>query len=207
MENIKNRLNTVPVIVGLLILLTSCRFNIRPAHRTIDYEDPKSELIKTLLTEKDISNISQDFLWHDMIFTQGQELDPDSSSQYENAQSAFFGSFQNSDQTVMLFHTINKYNSLIDKNKPTIFLLSGYETLTGVTTYIPDVSASGLVASKCIVIPKEAKRVCDVHVTYNYTESGINLTTRNLGDEEILDWLNTILVILEPRIIAQDVNE
>lgn len=207
MENIKNRLNKVPVIVGLLILLTSCRFNIHPANQTIDYEDPKSELIKALLTEKDISNISHDFSWHDMIFTQSQVLDPDTSSQYENAQSAFFGSFQNSDQTVMLFHTINKYSSLIDKNKPTVFLLSGYETLVGVTTYIPDISASGLVASKCIFIPKEAKRVCDVHVTYNYTESNINLTTRNVGEEKILDWLHTIIVILEPRIMAQDVNE
>src|SRR5512138_3311655 len=134
------------VIFGLLILLTSCRFNMHPVKRTIDYENRKSELIKALLTEKEISNISNDFYWHDIIFTQKQFLDPDTSSHYENVQSAFFGNFQNSDQTVMLFHSINKYDSLLDKNRPTEFLLSGYEDLYGVTNYIPDISASGVVA-------------------------------------------------------------
>jgi hypothetical protein len=195
------------MIFGLLIFLTSCKLNIHPAQRITDYENPKSELIKALLTEKEVSKISSDFYWHDIIFTQNQYLDPDASSPYENAQSAYFGNFQNSDQSVMLFHTINKYNSLIDKNRPTVFLLSGYEDLYGVTSYIPDISASGVVASKCVVITKEARQICDIHVKYNYIESDVNITTRHLGKEAIAKWLNAIVLAVEPRIIAQDLSK
>lgn len=192
------------VNLGLLLLLTACRLNIHPVNRTTHYEDPKSELIKALLTEKEISDVSSDFYWHDIIRTQNQSLDADTSSHYEKAQSAFFGNFQNPDQTVMLFHTLNKYNSLIDKNRPTLFLLSGYEDFYGVTGYIPEISASGAVVSKCVVIAKEAKQICDVHVKYNYIESDVNLTTRIIGKEVTLKWLNAIVSAVEPRIMAQD---
>jgi hypothetical protein len=195
------------VIFGLLILSTSCRLNIHPVNRVIDYKDPKSELIKALLTEKEISNVSSDFYWRDIILTQTQYLDPDTSSPYENVQSAYFGNFQNSDQTVMLFHTINKYNSLIDKNKPTVFLLSGYEDLFGVTSYLPDILVSGVVASKCVVITEEAKQICDVQVKYNYIESDVNITTHNIGKEATSKWLNAIVLAVEPRIMAQDLGK
>lgn len=200
-------IKNIPIIFGLLILLTSCGLNIHPVNRTIDYKDPKSELIKALLTEKEISNVSSDFYWHDIILTQSQYPDPETSSPYENVQGAYFGNYQNSDQTVMLFHTINKYNSLIDKNKPTVFLLSGYEELYGATSYLPDISASGVVASKCVVIAEEAKQVCDVHVKYNYIESDVNLTTRNIGREVISKWLNAMVLAVEPRILAQDLSK
>jgi hypothetical protein len=96
---------------------------------------------------------------------------------------------------------------LIDKNRPTVFLLSGYETLDGVTSYIPDISASGVIASKCVVITKEAKQICDIHVKYNYIESAVNITTRNIGKEATSKWLNAIVLAVEPRIMAQDLSK
>jgi hypothetical protein len=192
------------MIMGLLILLTSCGLNTHPVKRMTDYKDPKSELIKALITEAEISNISSDFSWDEIIFTQNQYPDPGTTSAYENVQGSFFGNFQNSDQAVMLFHTINKYNSLLDKNKPTVFLLSGYDDAPN---YIPDISASGVMAAKCVVITKEAKQICDIHVKYNYIESAINITTYNIGKEETSKWLNAMVSAVEPQIMAQDLSK
>jgi hypothetical protein len=194
------------IIFGLSILLTSCKLN--PVNRTIDYQNPNSELIKALLTEQEVSYISSEFSWYDIFFTQQQDmLDPDTSSRYEEVQSSYFGTFQNSDHSVMIFHTVHKYDSHIDKNKPTEFLLGGITTYRAVTSYIPDISASGVVVSKCSVEVETTKQICDVHVRYQYIESNVNITTYNLGKETIVEWLNAIVSTVEPRIMAQDLGE
>jgi hypothetical protein len=194
------------IIFGLSILLTSCKLN--PVNRTIDYQNPNSELIKALLTEQEVSYISSEFRWYDIFFTQQQDmLDTDTSSRYEEAQSSYFGTFQNSDHSVMIFHTLHKYGTPIDKDKSTEFLLGGITTYGAVTSYIPDISASGVVVSKCSVEVETAKQICDVHVRYQYIESNVNITTYNIGKETIAEWLNAIVSIVEPRILAQDLGE
>jgi hypothetical protein len=172
-----------------------------------EYKDPKSELIKTLLTEEQISSISSDFYWDDIFYTQNKYPESATSSPYEYVQSSFFGTFQNSDQIVMVFHTVNKYSALIDKNKPTEFLLAGYKDPNNLISYTPDISASGVVAAKCLVLAEEGKQICDIHVRYNYIESDVNITTRNISKDIISKWLNPIVSAVEPQIMAQDLNK
>jgi hypothetical protein len=195
------------VIFVLLILLTSCRLNFKPVNRIIEYDNPKSELIKALLTEKEVSAISDEFSWDEIMFTQRQYLDPDTSSPYEQVQSSYSGNFQNSGNSVMIYHTINKYPSPIDKNKPTKYILGNIFTFNAITSYIPDISASGVVASKCSVDVKEAKQVCDVQLKHNYINSYINITTYNIGKETVSKWLNAFVSVVEPRIILQDLSK
>lgn len=191
---------------SLSILLTSCMLN--SVDRTITYQNPDSELIKVLLTEQEVSDISSEFTWHDVYLTQRQAgLDPDTSSRYEEAQSAYFGTFQNSDHSVMIFHTIHKYDAPIEQDKPTEFLLGGITTLGAVTSYVPDISASGVVDSKCSIEVETGKQICDVHVKYQYIESGVNITTYNIEKETMAEWLNAIISTVEPRIMAQDLGE
>lgn len=194
------------IIWCLSILLTSCKLD--PVNRTINYQNPNSELINALLTEQEVSDISSEFSWYDVYFTQQQDrLDLDTSSRYEEVQSAYFGTFQNSDHSVMIFHTIHKYDAPIDKDKPTEFLLGGITTLGAITSYVPDISASGVVASKCSVEVETGKQICDVHVKYRYVESGVNITAYNIGQETMAEWLNAIISTVEPRIMAQDLGE
>jgi hypothetical protein len=194
-------------IFGLLILLTSCRLNVNPVNRIIDYENPKSELIKALFTEQEASALSDEFNWYKITFTQRQYVDPDTSSPYEQVQSFYSGNFQSSNYSVMIYHTIHKFDSPIDKNKPTKYILGNIVTFNIVTSYIPDISASGDVVSKCSVDVKEAKQVCDVHLKYNYIESYINITTYNIGKEAASKWLNAIVSVVEPQIMSQELRK
>jgi hypothetical protein len=193
------------VIFALLILLTSCRLS--PVNRIVDYQHPKSELIKALLTEQELSEISGEFQWYEIIFTQDQILtDTNPSTSYEEAQSSYFGNFQNSDHSTMISHTVDKYGSPIDKNKPTDFLFGGILKPGNATSYIPEISASGDVAAKCMIQVDNLRQICDVHIQYQYIETGINITTHDVEKEIMADWLNAIIAIVEPRILSQDMK-
>jgi hypothetical protein len=188
------------------MLLTSCNFS--PVNRIADYQNPGAELIKTLLTEQDLSEIASEFHWQDIILTQNQNIaDSESSTHYEEAQSSYFGNFQNSDNSVMIFHTVDKYASPIDKDKPIKFLLGGITSNGEVTSYIPDISASGDVAAKCLMEVETFKQICDVQVKYEYIQTDINITTRNIDREIASKWINAIISIVEPRILSQDTGQ
>lgn len=194
------------IIFGFSILLTACNFS--PVNRMNDYQNPESELIKTLLTEQDLSGIASELHWQDIIFTQDQNTaDPNSSTHYEEAQSSYFGNFQNPDNSVMVFHTVDKYTSPIDKNKPAKFLLGGITSYGEVASYIPDISATGDVAAKCLVEVETFKQICDVQVKYEYIQTDINITTRNIDRQTVSKWINAIISTVEPRILSQDTGQ
>jgi hypothetical protein len=72
---------------------------------------------------------------------------------------------------------------------------------------MPEVSASGVVVSKCLIEVEKAKQICDVHVKYQYSESNINITTYKIEKETMAEWLQAIISIVEPRILSKDVRE
>jgi hypothetical protein len=203
LEEMQKMIKKILMIFGFSILLTSCKFS--PVNRIVDYQNPKSELIKTLLTEQELSEISRELHWEDVIINQDQNiLDPITSVYYEEAQSSYFGDFQNSDHSTMIFHTVDKYDSPIDKNKPTNFLFGGILKPGNATSYIPEISASGDVAAKCMMQMDNLRQICDVHIKYQYIETGINITTHDIEREIMAGWLNAIIAIVEPRILSQD---
>jgi len=197
-------IKTSLIILGLSILLVSCKFRSNPRVEN-SYENPDSDLIETLLTEQELSEISNEFSWHSILSKQSQSvLDPDTSSYYEVSDRMYRGYFQNSDQLVTIWHTIMRYDTSIDKNKLTTLEFVGAFDNDVTSTYIPNIGTSAVATPKCITL-RQTRQICEVDVKYNYIESIIYLWTDNLDGEDILsDWLDAIVSAVEPRIVLQD---
>ena len=194
----------VLLVLVFLILLASCKLGTRPRIKS-SYQNPGSELIETLLTEQDLSEISNEFSWYSILSKQKKNvLDPDTSEYHELADIMYSGYFQNSDNSITIWHTITKYDIPIDKNKLTLLELGGALDNGVTSTYIPYIVTSGIVTSKCVTL-RQTRGVCEVDIKYNYVESNIYLSTENIYEEEILsNWLNAINSVVEPRIVSQD---
>ena len=192
------------LVLGLLILLAFCKPSTLPRIKNT-YQNPDSELIETLLTEQELSEISKEFAWYSILSKQKQNvLDPDTSTNYELSDRMYRGYFQNSDNSVTVWHTITKYVIPIDKNKLTLLELGGALDNGVTSTYIPNIVTSGIVTSKCVTL-HQTREICEVDIKYNYVESNIYLSTVIDYEEEVLsNWLNAMVSATEPRIMLED---
>ncbi len=192
------------LILVVVILLTSCQPSVYVKN---SYQDENSALIPLLLTKEELSEISNQFAWVSILSSQEQNVaDPNTSAQNELSSRKYRGYYQTSDSYVTVWHTVTRYDIPIDTNRliPLVGSVSG-ERIT--SSYVPDVTSSGFVISKCVIVYK-AGQVCEVDIRYKYIESNIYISTvMDYGEKAMSNWLNVIISAVEPRIVLQDRGE
>jgi len=195
------KMRTKLLVLGMAILLTSCQSSVYTKN---NYQNENSELIPLLLTEEELSEIFNQFVWVSILSSQEQSVpDPGTSTPYELCARKYRGYYQTSESYITVWHTVTSYDVPIDTNRP-IPLVGSVSEDRITSSYVPEITSSGFVTSKCVIVRKSGQ-VCEVNVQYNYVESNIYISTaKDYGEEVLSNWLNAIVSAVEPQIVSQD---
>ena len=188
------------LFIGFAILLVACKPDVRINNT---YQNEDSELIPLLLTEKEISEISDQFTWYSILSKQEGNVQVDTSSAFEFSSRKFLGYYKNSDNYVTIWQTVTKYNTPNNSEEIAFLGLGGVSDKDITSTYFPDIKTLGNVVSKCVTV-REFEQICEVDIKYKYIESNLYISTTNIDKETVLNWLSTIVLVVEQRAIAQD---
>jgi len=197
-----HKTSTKFLVSSLVILLASCQPNVSI---NSSYEDENSELIPLLVTDEELSKISNQLKWVSILSMQEKSvLSTEPPNNNELASRKFRGYYQTSDNYVTIWQTVTRYNTQIDVNQLTPQLLGGVANESIISSYIPDIIASGHIQSKCVILSK-SERVCEVDIQYEYVELNIYFSMiQDYGDGLLTNWINGIIATVEPRILLQD---
>jgi hypothetical protein len=189
------------LLFGFIGLLTSCSLLNRGVQVDNKYQNENSKVISLLVSEKELSTASNDFVWESIRSEQEQ-----SSQNYELASRMYRGYYQTSDNNITIWHTVRTYNQPINiSNLPSLEFGVSVEDITSI--FSPKIETVSPVTTQCIVYRKVGQ-VCKVNIVYSHTESDLYLSTAKYYPEETLSaWLNSIVISVESRILAQDTLE
>ncbi|HND47767.1 MAG TPA: hypothetical protein PLL95_04360 [Anaerolineales bacterium] len=193
------------ILISTLIFLTSCRV-VSSAEIENKIQDKNSTVLPLLITENEIRKISNDFKWESITSEQKMvDLAADEQIPYEMASRMYRGYYQNPDDFITVWHTIVKYEKLIDQSN-TEPLKFGVEDNDISDTYFPDITSSGQVSSQCVIY-RNMSHICRANTVYTQIESNIYISTLRSYDQEVLSkWLNLIVDTVEERILIEDVK-